>query len=76
MKWQAYSMSLNPKKCIFVVSYGLLLGYVVSLKGLMLDVNKVSKILQLEQLTMVTELQLFLGHVDFIGDLYDIMRIK
>ena len=58
-------MSLNPKKCIFVVPYGLLLGYVVSSKGLMPDVNKVSKILQLKPPTMVMELQLFLGHVGF-----------
>ena len=65
MKCRAYSMSLNPKKCIFAVPYGLLLGYVVSSKGLMPDVNKVSKILQLNPPTMVTELQSFLGHVGF-----------
>ena len=58
-------MSLNTKKCTFSIPYGLLLGYVVSLKGLMPDINKVSKILQLKPPTTVTELHWFLGHVGF-----------
>lgn len=39
--------------------------FVVSHKGLMVDMRKVAKIQQLLLPTLVTELQLFLGHVGF-----------
>ena len=59
MRCWAYSMSLNSKKCIFAASHGLILGYIVSSKGLMPNINKFSKFLQLKPPTIVIELQSF-----------------
>jgi len=43
-----YQISLNMKKCIFCVPYGILLGHVVCKKGLMVDPNKIVVIINLD----------------------------
>jgi hypothetical protein len=43
-----YKIDLNPKKCVFGVSSGLLLGYVVSARGIDANPKKVKAIKQLQ----------------------------
>ena len=42
-----YQMRLNPQKCIFGVTKGKLLGYVISKEGIEVDPAKVKAILQM-----------------------------
>ena len=39
--YQKYSISLNPKKCVFVVLDGKLLGDVISKKGISIDLERI-----------------------------------
>ena len=41
---QKYGISLNPKKCVFVVIEGKLLGHVVSKKGISIDLERIKAI--------------------------------
>jgi hypothetical protein len=43
-----YKMMLNPKKCVFAVSSGKLLSYMVSSRGIDVNLNKVKAIKQLQ----------------------------
>jgi hypothetical protein len=43
-----YKMMLNPKKCVFRVSLGKLLGYMISFWGINVDPKKVEAIEQLQ----------------------------
>ena len=43
-KCRKYGLSLNPKKSIFVVEEGKLLGHIVSEKGICIDLSKVEAI--------------------------------
>ena len=42
-----FGISLNPKKCVFVVHEGKLLGYVVSKEGITVDPERIAAILEL-----------------------------
>ena len=42
-----YGISLNPKKIIFVVSEGNLLGHIIAKSGIKVDPDKVQKITQI-----------------------------
>ncbi|KAH9318924.1 hypothetical protein KI387_020693, partial [Taxus chinensis] len=57
--------SLNPKKCVFGCSKGVLLGHVVSRDGIGIDPNKVSKIKELPSPMNRSKLRSFLGHVGY-----------
>ena len=39
-----YGISLNPKKCVFAVTEGKLLGHVVSKKGISIDLERIKDI--------------------------------
>ena len=41
---EKYNMRLNPKKCIFGVTSGKLLGHIVSKRGIEVDPNKIKSI--------------------------------
>ena len=43
-KCRKYGLSLNPKKYVFVVEEGKLLGHIVSEKGICIDPNRVDSI--------------------------------
>jgi hypothetical protein len=43
-----YKMMLNPKKCVFGVSYGKLLSYMVSARGIDVNPKKVEVIKQMQ----------------------------
>ena len=42
-----YGISLNPKKCVFIVTKGKLLGHVVSKKGISIDPERIKAIEQI-----------------------------
>ena len=42
-----YGISLNPKKCVFAVTEGKLLGHVVSKKGISIDPERIKAIKQI-----------------------------
>ena len=41
MRLRKYNMCLNPQKCAFRVTYGKLLGFMVSLRGIEVDPLKI-----------------------------------
>ena len=43
-----YQISLNLKKCMFSISFGILLGHIVCKQGLMVDPAKIVVIINLE----------------------------
>ena len=64
-KCQEHQISLNLKKCIFCVPFGILLGYVVCRQGLMVDPAKIVIIVNLPPLASVKKLRTTLGHIGY-----------
>lgn len=61
-----FGISLNPKKSIFAVHEGKLLGHIVSKKGITIDLERVKAILELSLPNHKKGLQSFLGQINFI----------
>ena len=59
------SLKLHPGKCFFGMVFGVLLGHVVSKRGLEVDIDKVKSILTLATPTNVREIRGFLGCVGY-----------
>ncbi|KAJ9542483.1 hypothetical protein OSB04_028989 [Centaurea solstitialis] len=59
------NLVLNYEKCHFMVSHGLILGHVVSKKGIEVDKSKIDVIKTLPYPTCVREVRSFLGHAGF-----------
>lgn len=47
---EQYNLRFNSKKCVFKVTYGKLLGYIVSRRGIEVDPTKVKSILEIPPL--------------------------
>lgn len=60
-----YQIVLNLKKCLFCVPFEILLGHVVSKKGLMVDPSKIIIIVNLEAPRGVKQLHATLGHTRY-----------
>ena len=56
-----YQVCLNPHKCIFCVTRGHLLGFIVSKEGIRVNPLKVEEILQLSPLHNIRHLQCLQG---------------
>ena len=52
---------MNPSKCIFGVSSGILLGYIISARGIKPNPNKVFAITNMKRLTFVKDIQKLTG---------------
>ena len=63
------NLVLNSKKCHFIVEQGIVLGHVVSSRGIEVDKAKVDTIQSLPYPTSVQEVCSFLGHADFYRSL-------
>ena len=56
-----YRWKLNPSKCIFGVPSGILLGYIVSARGIEPNPNKVSAITNMKRPMCVKDIQKLIG---------------
>ena len=59
------NLVLNWEKCHFMVSQGILLGHIISEKGIEVDKEKIDLISRLSSPTNVKTVRQFLGHVEF-----------
>ena len=59
------NLVLNWEKCHFMVNQGIVLGHVISKKGLEVDKAKIDIMCSLPPPTFVKEVRSFLRHVDF-----------
>ena len=55
-KCRRYGLSLNPKKTVFGLQEGKLLGHIISEKGIRIDPERVEGILQITHLRNIKEL--------------------
>jgi hypothetical protein len=63
---EKYKVHLNPKKYVFGVKYGKLLGYIVSRKGIEVDPAKVKAIMEMPPPTTLKQLRSFQGKLQSI----------
>lgn len=65
-KFISYGVSLNPKKCVFRVSKGKLLGHIISKKGISIDADRVESILKLTMPGSKKDMRSFLRKTKFV----------
>src|SRR3954470_23267316 len=58
-----YNMMLNPKKCVFGVAAGKLLGFIVSQRGIDVNPEKIIAILNINRPTCLKDIQRLTGCV-------------
>jgi hypothetical protein len=61
-----YGISLNPKKSLFGLEEGKLLGHIISKEGIRIDPDRIQAILQVPHPRNIKELQAFLGKINFL----------
>ena len=64
-RYKEKELVLNWEKCHFMTTSGIVLGHVVSSKGIEVDKDKVEVISKLPSLKTIREICSFLGHVGF-----------
>ena len=60
---QSYNMKINPNKCAFGVTVGKFLGFIVSQRGIEVNMEKIRAIVELEPPRMVKEVQSLNGKI-------------
>jgi hypothetical protein len=66
LKCRRFGLSLNPKKSLFSMKEGNLLGHIVSTEGVRIDPNRVEAIKTLSLPRSRKEVQAFLGKINFL----------
>jgi len=66
MTCRKYGISLNPKKSLFGLEEGKLLGHIISKEGIRIDPDRIRAILEVPQPRNIKELQAFLGKINFL----------
>ena len=61
-----YGISLNPKKCVFTVTEGKLLGHIVLKKGISVDPERIKAIEQIPLPHNKKGMQSFMGTINFV----------
>ena len=61
-----YGISLNPKKSLFSLEEGKLLGHIISKDGIRIDPDRIQAIIQMPPPRNIKELQAFLGKINFL----------
>jgi hypothetical protein len=61
-----YGVSLNPKKCLFVVTQGKLLGHIMCKEGIYIDLEIVKAINELKSPSSKKVFQSFFGKINFV----------
>jgi hypothetical protein len=73
-----YKIFLNPKKNVFAISKGILLGHIVSKEGILEDSERTKSILQISPLHNKSSIQYFFDRINFvrrfIPDLTEIVK--
>ena len=64
---EKYNLILNPKKCLFGVTLGKLLGHIVSQKGIEVDPKKVNAIREMPLPKNEKEVRSFIGRLQYIN---------
>jgi hypothetical protein len=64
-KCRRFGISLNPKKCLFGLEEGKLLGHIISKEGIKIDPSRIEAILKLEHPRNLKELHSFIGRINF-----------
>ena len=62
-----FQLKLNPTKCTFGATFGRLLGFVVSKKGIEIDPDKVRAIQDLPSPRTTREVRSFMGRLNYIA---------
>ena len=65
-KCRRFGLSLNPKKTVFGLQEGKILGHIISEKGIRIDPQRVEGILQITHPRNIKELQSFIGKIKFL----------
>jgi hypothetical protein len=66
LKCRRYGLSLNPKKYLFAMKEGKILGHIVSAEGVRIDPSRVEAIQALSPPRSKKEIQAFLGKINFL----------
>jgi hypothetical protein len=66
LKCRSFGISLNPKKSLFAMQEGKLLGHIVSVEGVRIDPRRVEAIQALSIPRSKKEVQSFLGKINFL----------
>jgi hypothetical protein len=66
LKCRRFGLSLNPKKSLFSMKEGKLLGHIVSVEGVRIDPSRVEAIQNLSLPKSRKEVQAFLGKINFL----------
>jgi hypothetical protein len=64
-KCRQCQISLNLKKCIFISPFGFFLGHIVCKQGLLVNLSKITIIVDLPPLMSVKQLHTALGHTSY-----------
>eukprot|EP00253_Pinus_taeda_P007374 PITA_07374 len=79
MTCRKYGISLNPKKSLFSLEEGKLLGHIISKYWIRIDPKRIQAILQIPYPRNIKELQAFLGKINFlrrfIPNLVELIRL-
>jgi hypothetical protein len=65
-KCRKFGISLNPKKSLFGLEEGKLLGHIISKDGIKIDPSRIEAIQKLEHPRNIKELQSFIGKINFL----------
>ena len=60
---KGYNMKLNPAKCAFGVSAGKFLGFIVNIRGIEANPDKIKVVLDMLPLSNVKEVQCLIGRI-------------
>lgn len=61
-----FGISLNPKKTLFSLEEGKLLGNIISKDGIRIDPSRIEAILKINHPRNIKELQYFIGKINFL----------
>ena len=64
-KCRLYRICLNPKKCVFMVRQGKIMGHIVSKNGISTNFEKIKIIVELPRPRNVRQVQSFMGHCGY-----------
>ena len=64
---QFYKLRLNPKKCTFEVTFEKLLGFMVSQRGIEVNLDKIKAIVELKPSRTEKEIRGFMGRIQYIN---------